>query len=134
MLWFLPAIGAAVLAYGFHRSDHHFEYHSEVQMGADDGLFKAEHAFGWLLALGAIAMGALDLLVGFDVFDNGYAQTDGLIWGMGALGGSILAGTLHAVRHHQYAGDEAYIASVVERVTVPPPMGTGETVREPRVR
>jgi hypothetical protein len=68
------------------------------------------------MALGAIALGVIGMLVGFNVFtdENRYSQADGLLWTLCGLGASVLTNTLHAVRHHQLASDQDYIIAVVE--------------------
>lgn len=67
------------------------------------------------VALLTVVLGAMTLLIGFDLFDQGYDQADGILWGLATLVPAILVVTLHAVRHHQQATDEDFIVAVVER-------------------
>jgi hypothetical protein len=115
LVWLLPAISAAFLAFALHSSEHHLARNPATLDDAHKSMFNAEHFGAWAMGLVAIACGALAILVGFDVFDRGNTQGDGIIWGLLALGSSGLTATLHGVRHHQLATDEDYILSVVER-------------------
>jgi hypothetical protein len=110
-VWLLPAIAAAMLSFALHRGDHH----TAGYVAEHDGTWKGEHFVAWLLALGTIAAGVVAILVGFDVFDRGNSQLDGLLWGLASIGGGILVNTLHDVRHHLVVADEDYIMAVVER-------------------
>ncbi len=113
-VWLLPAISAALLSFALHRNDHHRSSRAATS-DADEGMGSTEHAMAWVMALGTIALGTLAILVGFDVFDRGNTQSDGILWALASIGTGVLTNTLHSVRHHQYATDEDYILSVVER-------------------
>lgn len=115
MLWLLPAISAGLLALTLHRSDHHLSRHAATMGDAHEGMWKTEHLLAYLFALITIGLGALALLVGFDVFDRGNTQADGFIWAVSSIGSGVLTSTLHSVRNHQMATDEDYIIAEVER-------------------
>ena len=55
----------------------------------------------------------IGLLTGFGAFGD-QDQGDGLMWIWLGLGSSMLATTLHAVRHHQAIADEDMIIAIVE--------------------
>jgi hypothetical protein len=129
MLWLLPAIGAAFLAYALHRSEHHLARNPDTLADPHEGMWKAEHFGAWVVAAVTIGLGALALLVGFDVFNQGWTQADGILWGIACVGTGILTATLHGVRHHQMATNEDYIMSVVEKRARG--TSTTTTVREP---
>lgn len=111
MLFMLPAIAAAFLALTLHMTEHH----NRVVASRETALFNGEHAGAYLMALVTIVLGALTILIGFDVFNRGNAVFDGYVWGLLAVGSGILTTTLHAVGHHQLAADEEYITRIVEQ-------------------
>lgn len=110
-VWLLPAISASLLALALHRTEHH----RGADLGEAEGVGKFEHMLAWLFAIGTIVLGALAILVGFDVFSNGNTQADGVLWGLASIGSGALTATLHAVRHHELATDESYIVNIIER-------------------
>jgi hypothetical protein len=126
-VWLLPAIASAMLAFALHSNDYHRRSTGE---GSEAGMFQAEHWLAYLFAAVTIVMGALALLVGFDLFDRGNVQSDGRIWATGAIGAAALTNTLHALRHHQVAADEYFVAAMMEereRTTARP----AASMREP---
>lgn len=114
-LWLSTAIAAAVLAYALHRTEHHFHRDPAEIEGPERGLWMFEHYLAWLIGLGAIALGVIGLIIGFDVPSRGYTIFDGLLWSFSAAGASVLTSVLHNVSHHQLAAEEDYIVGVVER-------------------
>ncbi len=89
------------------------------------GAYSAEHALGWILALAALALGALGLLVGFGVIGGseqgvnvddvagagGAGASDwlqGALWLLPAISIALLSRALHSADHHErydYAGE-----------------------------
>lgn len=125
-VWLLPAVAAGLLALSFHRSDHHFARQPETLSDAHEGMWKGEHAGAYLMGAVSVVLGALALLVGFDVFNRGNDQADGMIWGLAAVGSGALTATLHSVRHHQLASDVDYILNEVERRAQSGQAGAGQ--------
>jgi len=99
-LWMMPAIAAGLLSMALHQSGHHRAVVSDGEHN-ESGLYGIEHMLAYLLAAATIAAGAIALLVGFDVFDNGYTRGEGMLWGLAAIVGGALTVTLHTVGHHQ---------------------------------
>ena len=132
ILLMLPAIGAALLAFTLHSSEHHQVMRDQTAMG------KSEHSLAYLVALATIAFGVLAILIGFDVFDNGNTWRDGATWGLLSVIGGLLTSTLHSVMHHSaITADEAEIAMIVEQRlsrtgTMEPGVGGTTYAREPR--
>ena len=119
-IWFLPAIAAALLSLGLHQSDHHRLREPDRLPAAEKDLWTAEHTGAWAMALLTIVLGAMTVLIGFDLFDQGYDQADGILWGLATLVPAILTVTLHAVQHHQAdAAPDVTVAVVEERVDIP---------------
>ena len=119
-VWFLPAIAAALLSLGLHQGHHHRLRDPSRLPAAEKGLWMAEHTGAWAMALLTIVLGAMTVLIGFDLFDQGYDQADGILWGLATLVPAILTVTLHAVQHHQAgAAHELTVAVVQERVDLP---------------
>lgn len=114
-LWLLTGIASSVLAFTLHRTEHHFRMDPAQLEAGDRSMWMGEHYFAWIVALGAIVLGVIALLIGYDVFNNGYTVFDGVMWALASIGTSMLAATLHNVGHHQMADEEDYIVSVVER-------------------
>ena len=114
-LWLSTGIATAVLAAALHRTEHHFHRDPTEMDAGQRGLWMFEHWLAWLTALGAICLGALALVIGFDVFNEGYTVFDGLIWSFAAIGAAAITSTLHNVSHHQLAAEEDYIVGIVER-------------------
>jgi hypothetical protein len=103
IVWFLPGMTAAFLAFSFHRRDAH---------RIEDAAAKGERTISWLMAAVATAAGVLALLVGFDVLGGDYNQYDGMIWGMASIIPGVLSTAWQAVRHH--AAEEDYVVRLVE--------------------
>ena len=119
-VWFLPAIAAALLSLGLHQSDHHRLRDRDRLPVTATGRWAAEHTGAWAMALLTVVLGAITLLIGFDLFDQGYDQADGILWGLATLVPAILTVTLHAVRHHQAgAAHDVSVAVVEEHVDLP---------------
>ncbi|MCC6381853.1 MAG: hypothetical protein IT304_05050 [Dehalococcoidia bacterium] len=119
VVWLLPAISAALLSMALHRTDHHLTRSQASPDGAHEGMWQGEHWTAWLVAAGAVAMGVIGILVGFNVIGPGVDMFDGVLWGFASVGAAVLTNTLHAVRHHQIASDEDYIVGIVdERISV----------------
>jgi hypothetical protein len=124
-IWLLPAIGAALLAFTLHATQHHRGLGTrmdprDMQSGARDipqrdvnrgnqALWGTEHAMAYLAALAAIVLGAMTVLVGYDVFNNNNTWRDGVTWGLLAITIGVLAATLHQVGHHVPEEDEIRI-------------------------
>ena len=104
-VWLLPAIAAALLSFALHRNEHHRHRDPDRLPDDEEGLWKAEHSAAWLMTAASIVLGALCLLVGFDIIGGDYDQPDGILWGLGSVVTAILANALHSVRHHQMVRD-----------------------------
>jgi hypothetical protein len=110
MLLFVPAIAAGLLALGLHMTEHH----RSLGTRRESSMWTAEHSMAYVAALATIVFGVLDVIVGFDVLNEGYTWRDGLTWGMLAIPTALMSVTLHAVRHHEYVAEEADIRMLVE--------------------
>lgn len=113
LLFLLPALIAGILAFALHFSDHHRLGMRTMPKG-EMAIWGIEHFGAYVMVLGAIGLGILGILVGFDVFNNNNTQADGMIWHLGGLTLAALGTALHAVRHHQVVSEEDYIVAVVE--------------------
>jgi hypothetical protein len=130
ILWLLPAISAATLAYAVFRSGtHDHERHwattrervdiAEVS-SEDEGQFRMAHSLAYLMGGLAIGTAIVGMLVGWDVFDAGNDQYDGIIWMLSSITCSGLAATFHSVRHRAAVTEEEYIVRVIdERMGAP---------------
>jgi hypothetical protein len=107
------AITASLLAYCLHANDHHRMFDMNAMPNSERSMWTAEHSGAYFFALLAIAFVVIGLLTGFGTFGN-QDQGNGLIWIWVGLGSSVLATTLHAVRHHQTVADEDLIIAIVE--------------------
>jgi hypothetical protein len=124
MLFMVPSLIAGVLAWTWHRSEHHVRHHSHVahndthrhtaDMEREEGLAMGEHIGSYIAALGAIAMAVTGILVGFNVLEETHTFYDGMVWLVLSLMASILAATLHSVGHHQEAFEEDEIRRIVD--------------------
>lgn len=115
VVWLLPAIAAAFLSMSFHRNDHHMMRDPELLADRQEGFWKVEHWFSWLLAFGSIVFGILGMLVSFNLVGRVDTQMDGLPWLFASIGTGILMNTFHSVRHHQMAYENDYIVRLVEQ-------------------
>lgn len=119
-------ITAAMLAYTLHSSDHHRMRGMTTASKSDKAASAAEHTMAYLMAIGTIALVVIGLLVGYGALDVDNPQLDALMWIWAGFGGSILAATLHTVRHHVVETDEI-VAIVTERVRQRPTVGEPQT-------
>jgi hypothetical protein len=110
IMWLLPAISAAFLAWALHSNDHHRMRDTEYLPDADEGMWKSEHAVAYLTAAASVVFALLGMLVGFHVLGRGDHQYDSVPWHLGSIGMAILTNALHSVRHHQLATDRHYVA------------------------
>lgn len=110
MVWMLPAISAALLAFAMHRNEHHRRRDPDHVSDNDEAGWKTEHMLAYVMALTSIITGILGMLTGFNVFgrDNG-DQPDAIPWLLASIGTAILANALHSVGHHQLSRDRAFI-------------------------
>jgi hypothetical protein len=117
LLWIIPALSAALLSFAFHATDHHLARDPSTLSPEHEGMWKGEHFFAWVMALGAIGLTLVGMFAGFNTFSdtNEYSQFDGLLWVLCGFGAAVLTNTLHFVRHHQMASDHDYIVTLVER-------------------
>jgi hypothetical protein len=116
LLWIVPAITLATLAFALHSSDHHLMRDPDTLDTAQEAMWKSEHIVAWVVALGAIALSAIGMCVGFNVFSDAgtYSQADGLLWVLCGFGAGVLTNALHAVRHHQLMTDQDYIIARIQ--------------------
>ena len=71
-----------------------------VQPKSGSGTGTMEHALSYLGLIITIALGVIAVLVGFNVFDDGYSWRDGIIWAFLAIFSGVVTATLHSVQHH----------------------------------
>jgi hypothetical protein len=133
----LPAISAAILSFAMHSNDHHRSRYPDYKPQGVQALWAGEHFFAMIFGVVAISLGVAGILVGYDVFNRGNDQADGILWSLAGIGAAVLSTTLHSVRHHQVATDEDYLREIVEghvHDTVTTPPTTTERVPEGRFR
>jgi hypothetical protein len=118
LLFLFGSIAIGFIALCLHMNDHHRMRDPRTLSEGEKGLWSAEHGMAYLGALATLAFVVVGLLVGFDVFDNGNDQRDGLIWITAGITSGILTTTLHLVRHHQTAAETDYIIAVLEERAV----------------
>jgi hypothetical protein len=116
-VWFLGAISLGLLSWALHQTDHHRTRSPEHSPDADEGAWKGEHLFAYLMALATLATTILGLLVSFDVLGRGNDQPDGLPWLLASVLYGIVTNTLHTVRHHQLATEDDIVRIVDARMT-----------------
>ena len=130
LLLILPAIALGILAWTMHSSEHHVAMTSggsqamaggrtpaenmagqarpaadrgmdaDTQAKSESGAATMEHALSYLGLVVTIALGVIAVLVGFNVFDDGYSWRDGIIWAFLAIFSGVVTATLHSVQHH----------------------------------
>jgi hypothetical protein len=111
VVWLLPAITAALLAWAFHRPEHHRARDPERVTDADEAGWKGEHLGAYILALVAAVTAVLGMLTGFNVFGRDFGdQPDGIPWLLASVGSAILANALHSVGHHQLSRERQVVA------------------------
>jgi hypothetical protein len=71
-----------------------------AQPKSGSGTGTMEHALSYLGLVITIALGVIAVLVGFNVFDDGYSWRDGIIWAFLAIFSGVVTATLHSVQHH----------------------------------
>jgi hypothetical protein len=130
---FFSAFTAGILGYCLHMSDHHRLRDLSTLPSKERGMWTTEHGGAYLFAVASIVLVIIGLLVGFEAFSADHDQRDGLMWIWLGFGSSIVATTLHAVRHHQAVVEQDYIIGVLEeRVRATNVRGgVGETGRQP---
>lgn len=106
MLWLLPAVAASILAATMAGSQHHRPMRSDAEGWS-------MHIASYIFGAGTIALGALALLVGYDLLGMGTTVLDGLLWGMAAIVGGLITWALHASIPSALT-DQDYLVSLVE--------------------
>ena len=125
VVWLLPMLSAALLAWAFHRNEHHRLRDPDRTTDPDEAGWKTEHLLAYLMALISVVTAVLGMLVGFNVLGRDLGdQPDGIPWLLASLGAAILANALHSVGHHQLSRDRSDF--IVERSDVA--RGTGDRV------
>jgi hypothetical protein len=136
VMWLLPAISAAFLAWALHTNDHHRMRDTAQLPDADEGMWKGEHAAAYLSAAASVVFALLGMLVGFHLLGRGDHQYDSIPWHLASIGMAVLTNALHSVRHHQLATDDDFVAT--RRVEGTPAAngvsGTPRVVERPSVR
>jgi hypothetical protein len=59
-----------------------------------------EHWLAYAGMIFTLVLGTIAIIVGFNVFDDGYSYRDGIIWGLLAITAGAITATLHSVQHH----------------------------------
>ena len=109
VIWYLPALSSALLAWAFHRNEHHRRRDPERTTDEDEAGWKGEHLAAYVMALISVVTGVLGMLVGFNVFGRDFGdQPDGIPWLLASLGSAILAAALHSVGHHQLSRERGF--------------------------
>ena len=110
VIWYLPALSSALLAWAFHRNDHHRLRDPEHATDPDEASWKTEHMLAYVMALISVVTAVLGMFVGFNVFNRDLGdQPDGIPWLLASLGSAILAAALHSVGHHQLSRERTFI-------------------------
>jgi hypothetical protein len=133
VLFLIPAVTFAILAFYFHASDHHRLRDVRTVDDKDRAAWMSEHGGAILAGLTAMALAVIGTLVGFDAFSNGNTAEDGILWQLASLVPAVLSCALHSVRHHQLSAEEDFVVAIVEQRVTGPRATTGtvtETSRE----
>ncbi len=125
------AITGAILAFTLHASDHHRMTDLSVMPKDERMLWGIEHTLSYVFVIASIVLVIIGLLVGFQAFSGVHDQGDGLKWIWLGLGSSVVALTLHSVRHHQTEVERDYIIGLVEDRVGQAGTAPGTTFREP---
>jgi hypothetical protein len=123
VVWLLPAISAALLAWSFHRSDHHRLRDPERLADPEEAAWKTEHLLANVLALASVIFALLGILVGFHLLGRGDHQYDSMPWHLLSIGSAILTNALHSVRHHQLAAENDFVVAPRREPTTADPAG-----------
>jgi hypothetical protein len=113
IVWLLPAISMAFLAWAFHANDHHRMRDPENLDAADETAWKNEHMAAGIMAIASIVFALLGILTGFHYLGHGDHQFDSMPWHLASIGCAILTNALHSVRHHQTVSDDVFIVTRV---------------------
>jgi hypothetical protein len=134
MLFLIPGVISAFLAFTLHRTEHHVAGIDRPALSRpgmmtgepestrdlrniskeEKALWNGEHAGAYLATLAATAFGVLTLLVGFNVLSDDHTFYDGATWGVLGVLSAFLAGALHSVSHHQPAYDWDEVRILIE--------------------
>jgi hypothetical protein len=149
-LLLLAGLSSALLAWAFHRNDHHRQRDLADLPDREAGLWRAEHQLAYLFAAATALMALFGLLTGYNKMGGHHWQPDGIPWLLASLGTGLLTNMLHSVRHHQLAWEPQYdrsytpvmtSAPVSRPIVQEPPVPirsrrrpTGPIVRSPRSR
>jgi len=134
LLFLVPGVISAFLAFTLHRTEHHVtgmdrpaidrpgmmtgEPESRRDLGKirkeESALWNGEHAGAYIATLAATAFGVLTLLIGFNVISEDHTFYDGMTWGVLGVLSAFLAGALHSVSHHQPAYDWDEVRILIE--------------------
>jgi hypothetical protein len=116
VIWYLPALAAALLAWCFHRNEHHRRRDPDDVTDKDEAGWKGEHTAAYVMAALSVVAAVLGMLTSFNVFGRDLGdQPDGIPWLLASLGSAILANALHSVGHHQLSRDVAAERRTTER-------------------
>lgn len=122
-LLLLAALAAALLAFAFHRTDHHRMRDLADVPDQEAALWKTEHLLAYVLAVLSAACAIIGVVTGFNKDGGHHWQPDGIPWLLASLGTALLTNVLHSVRHHQLAYEDQVTlgrpATVVEQPAEP---------------
>lgn len=112
VVWLLPMLSSALLAWAFHRNEHHRRRDPDRTTDEDEAGWKTEHMLAYVMAAISVVTAVLGMLVGFNVLGRDFGdQPDGLPWLLASLGSAILANALHSVGHHQLSREADFVVA-----------------------
>jgi hypothetical protein len=110
LLLILPAIALGFLALTMHATNSMLAPGETVATKR----WQAEHGASYVMALGTVFLSVAGIVVGYDVWDNGWLWSDGAVLQLLAIGAGVLTAALHAVGHYSRAPIEDDIRVIVE--------------------
>jgi hypothetical protein len=116
----LAAMSSALLAWAFHRNDHHRMRDLDTVPDREEGLWKVEHLLAYVLAVATVLFTVIGLLTGYNKMGAHHWQPEGIPWLLMGLTTGFLTNVLHSVRHHQLAWEPGHVQTSRERLATTP--------------
>jgi hypothetical protein len=108
----------SLLAWATHDNEHHVRHYGvtmDQRLGRGErAMFATEHGFAYFGVLASIVLGAIGIVVGFDILDNGYSWRDGATWHLLSIVTAGVSGALHAAGHHQVLAEQEEIDVLID--------------------